>query len=80
MERCREARVLIFGSVIEGRAVALSDIDILVICDLDKEEAVKLKAEIYRRLGYDMPIELHIASEKEFQNWYKRFIDKFEEV
>ena len=71
---------LVFGSVVEGKAMALSDIDILVICDLDRDERVRLKSEIYRRFGYDLPIELHIASEEEFQSWYKRFIGRFEEV
>jgi len=79
-EKCGDARVLVFGSVVEGKATALSDIDILVICNLDRDERVRLKSEIYRRLGYDLPIELHITSEEEFQSWYKRFIGKFEEV
>ena len=79
-ERCGDARILVFGSVVEGKVTALSDIDILVICDLDRDERVRLKSEIYRRLGYDLPVELHIASEKEFQGWYRRFIGKFEEV
>ena len=39
-----------------------------------------MKSEIYRSLGYDLPIELHIASEKEFQGWYRRFIGTFEEI
>ena len=79
-EKCGDAKVLVFGSVVEGKVTALSDIDILVICDLDEDERVRLKSEIYRKLGYDLPIELHIASEKEFQGWYRRFIGKFEEI
>ncbi|MCD6591676.1 MAG: nucleotidyltransferase domain-containing protein [Thaumarchaeota archaeon] len=78
--RCRNARVIVFGSVVENRVTALSDIDVLIICDLDKEERVKLKAEIRRQLGYDVPVELHIASEEEFRRWYRRFLDTFEEV
>ncbi len=79
-KRCGSARVIVFGSVVEGRITALSDIDVLIICDLDKEEQVKLKAEIRRQLGYDVPVELHIASEEEFRRWYRRFLDAFEEV
>ena len=78
--RCGSARVMVFGSVVEGRITALSDIDVLIICDLDEEERVKLKAEIRRELGYDVPVELHIASEEEFRRWYRRFLDTFEEV
>ncbi|MCS7133047.1 MAG: nucleotidyltransferase domain-containing protein [Nitrososphaeria archaeon] len=80
MERCRDARVLVFGSVVEGKVTALSDIDILVICDLDREKIAELKSEIRKKLGYHTPIELHIVSDGEFQRWYKRFIGKFEEV
>lgn len=80
LERCQDARVLVFGSVVEGKATAMSDIDILVICDLEVEERAKLKAEIRRRLGYDAPVELHITTEDEFQRWYRRFIGPFEEV
>lgn len=80
LERCRDARVLVFGSVVEGKVTALSDIDILVICDLDERERSGLKAEIRRKLGYDVPIELHIVSEEEYRNWYERFMGKFEEV
>ena len=36
-EKYEDARVLVFGSVVEGRITALSDIDILVICDLNRE-------------------------------------------
>ncbi|MEM0329532.1 MAG: nucleotidyltransferase domain-containing protein [Nitrososphaerota archaeon] len=80
MERCRNVRVLVFGSVVDGKATALSDIDVLVICDLGAEERVELKAEIRRRLGYDVPVELHIVSEEEYQDWYRRFMGKFEEI
>ena len=78
--RCRNARVVVFGSAVERKVTALSDIDVLIICDLDKEEQVRLKAEIRRQLGYDVPVELHIASEEEFRRWYRRFLDTFEEV
>ena len=79
-EKYDDARVLVFGSVIEGRFTALSDIDILIICDINREEAAELKAEIIRRLGYSTPIELHIATREEFERWYRRFIGRFEEI
>ena len=41
--RCGSARVIVFGSVVEERITALSDIDVLIICDLDEEERVKLR-------------------------------------
>ena len=79
-KKCGNARVIVFGSVIEGRITALSDIDVLIICDLDKEQRIRLRTEIIKKLGYDVPVELHIASEEEFRRWYRRFLDTFEEV
>ena len=79
-EKYEDARVLVFGSVVEGRITALSDIDILVICDLNREKAAELKAEIIKRIGYSVPVELHIATGEEFEKWYRKFIQKFEEV
>ena len=79
--RCPEAEVYVFGSVVEGKATAASDIDILVICEgLSEEEKVKLKTEIWKELGFSVPIELHIASRKLFESWYKRFIKKLEKI
>ena len=79
-EKHENARVLVFGSVVEGKITALSDIDILVICDLNREKAAELKAEIIKRIGYSVPVELHIATGEEFEKWYRKFIQKFEEV
>jgi len=79
--RCPEVEVYVFGSVVEGKATAASDIDILVICEgLSEEEKVKLKTEIWRELAFSVPIELHITSRKMFESWYKRFIKKLEKI
>jgi len=78
-ESWKDARVYVFGSVVEGRYTAGSDIDILVVVDgVDREEAFKMKAKIYKKIN--APLEIHIASSAEFENWYSRFIDKLEEV
>lgn len=75
------AHVYVFGSVLEGRVTASSDIDILIVCDgLTDEQATRLKVEVLRRIGRSTPVELHIASKKEFEGWYRRFIGKIEEV
>lgn len=74
-----EVDVYVFGSVVEGEATASSDIDILVIVDnISLEEVYKLKTIIYKSV--DAPIELHIITSREFENWYKRFINKLEKV
>ncbi len=69
---------LVFGSVVRGDFTASSDIDILVVVKgISYEEAVKLKARIYKEV--DAPLELHIVDEKGFE-WYKRFIDAYESI
>jgi len=74
-----DAVVYVFGSAVEGRYTAASDIDILIVVDgVSKEEGDRVKALIYERI--DAPIELHIASRDEFEGWYKRFIEVLEEV
>jgi len=74
-----DAEVYVFGSAVEGRYTAASDIDILIVVDgVSRDEADRVKASIYECI--DAPIELHIASRDEFENWYRRFIDVLEEV
>ena len=72
-----EARVYVFGSAPRGRYTAASDIDILIVAELDRETAQRVKAELYRRI--DAPIELHIATPREL-DWYMRFIDTYIEI
>lgn len=75
----RDAKVYVFGSVLEGKYTSMSDIDILIVVDgVSREEAYKVKATVYKDI--DAPIELHVASSEEFERWYKRFIDRLEEV
>jgi predicted nucleotidyltransferase len=45
---------------------------------MGKEEATLLKAEIYKTV--DAPVEIHVATREQFERWYKRFIDKIEEI
>ena len=75
----KDARVYVFGSVLEGKYTATSDIDILVVVNgVGREEVYRVKATVYRAI--DAPIELHVTSSGEFERWYKRFIDKLEEI
>lgn len=72
-----DARVYVFGSVVEERYTAASDIDILIVVDVDRDEAYKIKAKIYEEV--DAPIQLHIATPVQLR-WYTRFINKLIEV
>ncbi|MCX8183097.1 MAG: nucleotidyltransferase domain-containing protein [Crenarchaeota archaeon] len=71
------ARVYVFGSSVRGKYTASSDIDILIVSDdVNYEEALKIKAKIYVTLDY--PIEIHMATPKQFADWYMRFIGEGE--
>ena len=72
-----KAKVLVFGSAVEGDFTASSDIDILVVQDGISND-YDLKARIL--VEVDAPIELHFVSEKEFNEWYLRFIKRIEDV
>ncbi|MEM3046874.1 MAG: nucleotidyltransferase domain-containing protein [Candidatus Bathyarchaeia archaeon] len=73
-----DAKVYVFGSVLEGKITAASDIDILIVADgVSREEAYRAKAAVYKAV--DAPVELHMASTAELEHWYKRFLDKLEE-
>ena len=75
------AKVYVFGSVIKGEFTAASDVDILIVCDdIDREKASELKADILRSIGLHAPVELHIATTREFKEWYLKFIGGVEEI
>lgn len=72
-----DAKVYVFGSVVEGRYTAASDIDILIVTSLEEEEVHKMKARIYEEI--DAPIQLHVVHPSKVQ-WYARFMNKFVEI
>lgn len=73
------AKVYVFGSVLEDKHTAISDIDILIVTDnINQEDAYKVKAIIHRTI--DAPVELHVTSTYEFNHWYKRFLNEIEEI
>jgi predicted nucleotidyltransferase len=73
-----DAKVYVFGSALTGQYTAASDIDILIVADIGKEEATLLKAEIYKTV--DAPVEVHVTTQEQFERWYKRFIHRLEEI
>ncbi|RLG69003.1 hypothetical protein DRN93_01345 [archaeon] len=80
-EEIGDLKLFVFGSVVRGDYRPFSDIDILVVKDdVGREEMLKAIAEVRRRIGFDVPIEIHYATTNEFRNWYMRFIDVYEEI
>jgi len=74
-----DAKVYLFGSVLEGKYTAMSDIDLLIVVDgVDREEAYRVQAMIYGKI--EGPLELHVASAAQFDRWYRRLTNHFEEI
>lgn len=81
----KEVKVIVFGSTVKGSYNILnSDIDILIISDNlpeKEEEREKIKIEIKSVLPPFNPFQIHLATKKEYENWYKNFIkDDFIEI
>ena len=75
-------RVIVFGSVVRGNYNILSDIDILVITEkADKINYGEIVDKLYEKLGKSfIGVELHIVTPEKFENWYKKFLDVYEEI
>jgi len=81
IEKYPDARVLAFGSAVERKFTASSDIDILIVSDgIGREDGSLLKAEILRKIGYSVPLQIHIATTRELKEWYLQFLTKIEEL
>ena len=63
-----EAEIYLFGSVAEGRQTYSSDIDILIITNM---EAGKMLMELWRH-GIKDPFEIHIQSPEKLSLYQKR--------
>jgi predicted nucleotidyltransferase len=71
--------IYLFGSVAENDYTMASDIDILIVSDETPSkisERSKIIAEIYRVIGLDAPVEIHLVDQRGFR-WYKRFVKKY---
>ena len=71
------SRIIFFGSVLRGDYNACSDIDLIVIPS-DSSLRDKITVAVWKKI--DAPIELHIISNTQFEEWYLRFIDKYQEL
>lgn len=74
----KDLKVFVFGSIVEGKSLPTSDIDILIVSkNMPKKisERSKIKAKIRKKIGLFSPFELHLINEEEFE-WYKCFIKK----
>jgi len=75
-----QAKVYVFGSTMKGACTAASDIDVLIVLGgkVSLQEVVEVEAEVYMRV--DAPIQLHVATQRQLEAWYRRFTDGIVEV
>jgi len=79
-KRFGPVRVIVFGSILRGDYnLALSDIDVLIITPIEASSSQRAKIISYVKNDVlkdpAAPFEIHIVSEEEYREWYKRFID-----
>lgn len=79
-----EAKVYLFGSIVKGEWTPASDIDILIVSDNlspNWEEDRWIRTKIKSQIDPFSPFQIHLATKKEFENWYKNFLkDEYKEV
>lgn len=80
----KEVRVLVFGSVVKDKHTPSSDIDVLIISNNlpeEFEEREKVKTNIKSKIDPFSPFQLHLATPKEFKEWYENFLkDNYLEI
>ncbi|MBX6422790.1 hypothetical protein [Thermosulfurimonas sp. F29] len=76
----REVRLLVFDLILEARAhPSLSDIDVLVLSE--KGTVIRpLFLRLFRERHPLHPFEFHFADQKLFEEWYTRFVSRWEEI
>ncbi len=77
-----KVEVYVFGSVVERRHTAASDIDILIVSEnapRSQWERAKIKGMILKEIDVFAPFEIHLVTPKEFE-WYRGFVRSIERV
>ena len=78
-----DARVYLFGSVVEGNYVpGKSDIDVLVVVEKAPKtasELVELRLKVLEGIDFFSPFEVHVVDEKRFE-LYKKMCKKLVRV
>ena len=82
LEILSDAKIYLFGSVVEKKVHPLSDIDIAIVSDKIPESADEragVKIKILEEFDTFTPFELHLLTRREWE-FYRRFIKEFREV
>lgn len=69
-------KIIIFGSYVKKQMSPNSDIDVLIVIPKidDVEQRHHLNYEIRKLICFNPFIEIHIATEEEFNSWWSKFI------
>jgi len=75
-------RAIVFGSFVKKNMRCDSDIDVLLITRYAEDPIYrgKIFRDITKEIGFDNPFEIHIATEKEYIELYRKFIDVYQEI
>jgi predicted nucleotidyltransferase len=83
-EILKDSKLYIFGSVIEGKNVGGSDIDLLIIANVPKNHLIRTQiiANIEEKAGLPLshPFEIHLLSSEEFKIWKRIYNLKFKDI
>jgi len=76
-----KVKVFVFGSILRKDEIA-HDIDILIISPKLKnsEKKSRILTEIWKKIGFSTPFEIHLITSEEYRNWYKNFIEEKIEI
>jgi len=76
-----KVRVIIFGSILKKDEMP-QDIDILIISPELKtpEKKSEIRTELWKKMGFSAPFEIHLITPQDYKNWYKNFIEEFVEI
>ena len=78
---CPNAKVYVFGSVVEGDySVGLSDIDVAVVSNdfKDRDKKLEVFGELTKKF-FDSPFEFHVLTEEQWGK-LRKFVKKFREI
>lgn len=75
-QKFNDFKIIIFGSYVKNQMSAKSDIDVLVVIpqQLSDEEVHHLNFEVRKQIDFNQFIEIHIATEEEYNSWWSKFV------
>lgn len=77
-EKFEDVKVFVFGSAVKGNWGVFSDIDILIVSEKiprEPTDRAKLKKMLLEKYQFKAPLEIHLATPNEFEEWYNKMID-----